>query len=392
MENTGAVKRIVRIRLASTLCAAVFVACGTGAVTAMTSNLVYIGTYTGAKSKGIYRASFSADTGRLTGPELVAEERNPSFLALHPKMPVLYAVAEVDTFNGERSGAVMAYRRGPDGKLTLLNRRSSGGTGPCHLAVDAGGKCVLVANYGSGSVAALPIGADGSLGVPGTTIQHRGSSVNRNRQAGPHAHFVTPDPGNRLALVCDLGLDKVLVYELDAAGARFAPHDPASVTLSPGAGPRHLAFSRDGRHVYVLNEMGSTLTAFSWDSARGRLKEIQTLSTLPSEFKGESTTAEVQIDSAGRFLYASNRGHDSIAIFARDPQTGRLTAVGHQPTGGKTPRHFALDPSGRWLLAENQGSDNIVVFRVDAQTGRLAPAGQAVEVGAPVCLVFVPGR
>lgn len=385
-------KWTVALRMAALLCALASMSGGRAAAAAAASNLVYIGTYTGTKSKGIYQASFNPATGELTPPVLAAEERNPSFLALHPTLPVLYAVAEVDTFNGGRSGAVAAYRRETDGKLSLLNRQPSGGTGPCHLAVDSGGKCVLVANYGSGSVAALPIRADGSLGKPGTTIQHRGSSVNLNRQAGPHAHFVTPDPANRRALVCDLGLDKVLVYQLDAAGASFAPHDPSSVAVSPGAGPRHLTFSGDGRFVYVLNEMGSTLVTFSWDPARGRLKEVQTVSTLPPGFKGESTTAELQTGAAGRFLYASNRGHDSIAVFARDPRTGRLTLVQHQAAGGKTPRHFALDPSGRWLLAENQGSDNVVLFKVDAQTGRLASTGQAVEVGAPVCLVFAPGR
>jgi 6-phosphogluconolactonase len=352
---------------------------------------VFIGTYTGAKSKGIYVSRFDSATGRLTAPELVAETASPSFLALHPGGRFLYAVGETVNLGDKRTGAVSAFSLDvKTGKLALLNRQSSGGAGPCHLAVDATGKCLLVANYGSGSIAALPIQADGTLGEPGAVIQHQGSSVNPRRQAGPHAHFIIPDPANRFALTCDLGLDQVLVYRLDPAKAKLTANEPPFAAVKPGAGPRHLAFDPSGRFVFLINEMGSTLTAFAYDAQRGALKELHTVSTLPETFNGESTCAEVQVHPSGKFVYGSNRGHDSIAVFGFDSESGKLTCLEHQSTQGKTPRHFALDPSGRWLLAENQGSDSIVVFRVDPKTGRLSPTGQTVSVGAPVCAVFVP--
>ena len=353
--------------------------------------LVYIGTYTGAKSKGIYVSRFDSATGRLTAPELAVATPSPSFLALHPNGRFLYAVSETSNLAGKRVGAVSAFSvDAKTGQLTLLNRQSSGGAGPCHLAVDRKGKCLLVANYGSGSIAALPIQADGALAEPGTIIQHQGSSVNPERQAGPHAHFITPDPGNRFALTCDLGLDQVLVYRLDPAKAALVANDPPFASVKPGSGPRHLAFHPSGRFAFLINEMSSTLTVFAYDAKRGALKELQTVSTLPEDFTGSRSGAEVQVHPSGKFVYASNRGHDSIAVFSFDPKTGKLTPVEHQPTQGKTPRHFALDPTGQWLLAENQDSDTIVIFRVDAKTGRLSPTGQTVSVGAPVCAVFLP--
>jgi 6-phosphogluconolactonase len=256
--------------------------------------------------------------------------------------------------------------------------------------VDPTGKCLLVANYGSGSIAALPIQADGTLTKPGAVIQHQGSSVNPQRQAGPHAHFITPDPANRFALTCDLGLDQVLVYRLDPAKSLLAANDPPFAAVKPGAGPRHLAFDPSGRFVFLINQMGSTLTAFAYEADGGVLKELQTLSTLPKEFTGISYCAEVQVHPSGKFIYGSNRGHDSIAAFGFDPASGKLTCLQHQPTQGRTPRHFVIDPTGQWLLAENQNSDSIVVFHLDSKTGRLSPAGHTVSVGAPVCAVFVP--
>ncbi len=358
---------------------------------ALGSTLVYIGTYTGGKSKGIYVSRFNSATGRLTPPELAAATQSPSFLALHPGGGFLYAVGETVTLGSKRTGAVSAFSLDPKtGALTALNRKSSGGAGPCHLAVDATGKCLLVANYGGGSIAALPIQPDGALGEPGAVIQHQGSSVNPRRQEGPHTHFIIPDPGNRFALTCDLGLDQVLVYRLDPAKATLAANDPPFVSVKPGAGPRHLALHPSGRFVFLINEMGSTLTAFAYDAKRGALTELQTLSTLPETFSGDSTCAEVQVHPSGRFVYGSNRGHDSIAVFGFDPAGGQPKCLEHQSTQGKTPRHFAIDPTGQWLLVENQESDNIVVFRLDPNTGRLSPAGQSVSVGAPVCAVFVP--
>ena len=355
--------------------------------------LVYFGTYTGAKSKGIYVSRFDPATGRLTAPELAVATASPSFLALHPSQRFLYAAGETSLLEGKHVSGVAAFSLdAKTGRLTLLNRQSAGGQGPCHLAVDQSGKCLLVANYGNGAIAALPILADGTLGEPGTVIQHQGSSVNPARQSGPHAHFITTDPADRFALACDLGLDKVLVYRLDPAKATLVANDPPFASVKPGSGPRHLAFHPSGRFVFLISEMSSTLTAFAYDAKRGALKELQTISTLPETFTGERSGAEVQVHPSGKFVYGSNRGHDSIAVFGFDPRRGQLTCLQHQATQGKMPRHFALDPTGQWLLAENQESDSVVVFRVDATTGRLSPTGQTVSVGAPVCAVFVPAK
>jgi 6-phosphogluconolactonase len=354
---------------------------------------VYFGTYTGAKSKGIYVSKFNSTTGELSEPELAAETKSPSFLAVDSKNRFLYAVGEASQFAGRTSGTVNAFALdAKTGKLTLLNQQPSGGAGPCHVALDAKGRCLLVANYGGGSVASLPVNSDGSLGEPGSVIQHVGSSVDPKRQTGPHGHFITADPADRFALACDLGLDKVLIYRLDAKRATLTANDPPSASVLPGAGPRHLVFSPNGKFVYVINEMGSTLTTFSYDPRKGSMQELQTVSTLPEGFTGNTTTAEVQVHPSGKFVYGSNRGHDSIAVFAVDKKSGKLTFVEHESTQGKTPRHFAIDPTGRWLLAENQGSDSVVVFAINAKSGALTATGQSISVGSPVCAVFVPVR
>lgn len=354
---------------------------------------VYFGTYTGAKSKGIYVARFDDKSGKLSAPELAAETKSPSFLALHPKGRVLYAVGEATTVGETRQGAVTAFSVEPrTGRLTVLNSQPSGGAGPCHLTLDAKRGLLFTANYGGGSVGALPIRADGSLDAPISVAQHAGSSVNPRRQQGPHAHCVNLDPAKKFLLVCDLGLDKVMVYRLGEGAAALTPNDPPFASVAPGAGPRHLAFQPNGRFVHVLNELNSTITTYAYDQRRGTLVEGQTLSTLPAGFSGSTSCAEIEVHPSGKFVYASNRGHDSIAVFAADRKTGLLSPVEHEPTQGKTPRHFALDPSGRWLLAENQGSDSVVVFRVDAKTGTLEPTGQTVEVPSPVCAVFLPTR
>ena len=363
--------------------------------TASDGALGYIGTYTGAKSKGIY--SFRLDSsGAMSTPTLVAETPNPTFLAVHPNQRFLYAANETDKFEGKKSGAVSAYAiDAKTGNLTLLNQQPSGGDGPCHLVVDRSGKDVLVANYGGGSVEVLPVQKDGRLGEPTTFIQHQGSSANKQRQAAPHAHFITTDAANHFALTCDLGLDKVLVYRFDAAKGTLTPNDPAAVEIKSGSGPRHLAFHPSGRYAYVINEMACTLTALSYDARRGELKEIQTVSTLPSgqELLRSFSTAEVEVHPTGKFLYGSNRGHDSIVVFAIDEKTGKLSHVENQSTQGKTPRNFAIDPTGKYLLAENQDSDNIVGFSIDSATGRLRATGQTVTgVGAPVCIKFVKTR
>lgn len=351
---------------------------------------VYLGTYTRAQSKGIYLARLDLATGRLSSPSLVAEVQNPSFLAFHPSHKYLYAVGEMPTFEGKKTGAVSALAIDPQtGRLTLLNQQTSQGVGPCHVSVDATGRCALVANYGGGSVACLPIGADGRLSAATSAIQHHGSSINPKRQAAPHAHSINVDPANRFAFAADLGLDKVLVYRLDATAGTLAANDPPSVCVKPGAGPRHFAFHPSARYAYVINELDSTVTAFQYDAGRGALTVFQVISTLPAEFTGVNYPAEVQIHPSGRFLYGSNRGHDSIAMFALDQASGKLTFLGCEPTQGKHPRNFGIDPSGRYLLAANMDSDNVVVFRIDQQTGKLQPTGSSIELSTPTCVKFM---
>jgi 6-phosphogluconolactonase len=356
---------------------------------------VYIGTYTGAKSKGIYVSRFDAATGKLGTPQLAAETASPSFLAIHPGHRFLYAANEVGDFNGKKSGAVSAFSiDSTSGKLSALNQQPSGGDGPCHVSVDATGKSVLVANYGSGSVEVLPVRQDGSLDAPTTFVQHHGSSANPQRQEGPHAHFITTDAGNRFAVACDLGLDQVLVYKFDAANSSLVANAPPSASVAPGSGPRHLAFHPGGRYAYVINEIKCTVAVFSYDANRGTLTELQTLSTLPDgeSVKPDFSTAEIEAHPSGKFLYGSNRGHNTIVVFNVNEKTGKLTRVENVSTEGKTPRSFGIDPTGRYLLAANQDSDSVVVFRLDQATGRLTPTGGRVEVGAPVCVTFVPVR
>ena len=351
--------------------------------------LVYFGTYTGAKSRGIYVSRFDTATGKISAATLAAETASPSFLALHPNGRFLYAAGESSEVGGAKQGGVTAFAIEPDGKLKPLNTQPSGGNGPCHLAVDAQGRFVFTANYGSGSVAALPIRKDGSLDAPASTMQHAGSSVNQQRQEGPHAHCVNLSPDQRFLLACDLGLDKVMIYQLGAKAHALSANEPAFATVAPGSGPRHLAFDPRGKFVYVVNEMSSTVTVFAYDARRGALREVQTISTLPKDFTGQSWCAEIAVHPSGKFVYASNRGHDSIAVFAAERRAGRLAPVEFQPTQGRTPRHFALDPTGSWLLAENQASDNVVVFHVDTRTGALSASGQKLEVPSPVSAVFL---
>ena len=352
--------------------------------------LVYFGTYTRDKSKGIYAYRFQPATGKLEPLGLAAETVNPSFLTIHQNRRHLYAVGETGNYEGQKSGLVSAFSMDlKTGKLTLLNKRATRGTSPCHLAIDKTGKTLIVVNYGTGSTIAYPIQSDGSLGAETSFIQHSGSSANPKRQQGPHAHSVNISDDNRFAVVADLGLDQVLVYRLDAATGKLSPNDPPSVKVNPGAGPRHFNFHPNGKYAYVINELQSTVTAFSWDGSRGVLTEIQTISTLPKDFTGDNTTAEVRVHPSGQFLYGSNRGHNSLAIFAIDPSKGTLTPVGHQPTQGQIPRNFNFDPTGAYVFAANQNSDNVVVFKLDQKTGKFSPTSQVLEIGAPVCVRFV---
>ena len=353
--------------------------------------LVYVGSYTGARSKGIYAWRFDASTGVATPLGLAAQAVNPSFLAVHPSNRYLYATSEVGSRGGQPGGGVEAFAiDAASGKLTPLNQVSSRGAGPAFVAVDRTGSDVLVANYSGGSIAVCPIKEDGRLGEATAFVQHEGSSINRLRQREPHAHSINVSPDNRFAIAADLGLDKLLIYRFDAAKGTLAPNDPPFAAVKPGSGPRHFTFHPSGRFAYAINELASTVTAFSYDAARGALSELQTVSTLPGGFLGDSTTAEVQVDAAGRFLYGSNRGHDSIAVFGIDAATGTLTPVEYVSTRGRTPRNFRIDPTGAYLFAANQDSGNVAIFRIDARTGRLTATGKALEVGSPVCVKFVP--
>ncbi len=355
-----------------------------------TDYFVYIGTYTGPQSKGIYAFRLETATGKLAPVGLVAETANPTFLAVHPNGKLLYAANEITNFGGQKAGSVSAFAIDTKtGSLAALNQTSSRGAGPCHVSVDKTGKCLLLANYGGGSFAAIPLKADGSLSEATAFIQDSGSGPNVKRQSAPHAHSFNVSPDNRFAVAADLGVDKIFVYRLDPGKAALEANEPAYTAVSPGAGPRHFAFHPDGRHAYVINELNSTVTAFDYDAAKGVLKELQSIGTLPKDFTGNSSTAEVQVHPNGKFLYGSNRGHDSITIFAIDAKKGTLTLVDHVSTQGKVPRNFGIDPTGQFLLAANQNTNNVVVFRIDAKTGRLTPTGQSVEVGAPVCVKFV---
>ena len=356
--------------------------------------IAYVGTFTTTqKSKGIYACRFQPATGTLTPADLVVETANPTFLAVDPSRRFLYSVNAIANYEGQTAGSISSFSiDAKTGGLKLLNRVSSRGAGPTHLVVDQTGRCLLAANFTGGSVAAFPVKGDGSLGEASSFYQHTGSSLNPRRQAGPHAHSVNLAPDNRFVLVADLGLDQVLSYRLDPGKAVLTVNDPSFVKVSPGSGPRHMAFHPNGRFAYVINEMLSTVTAFAYDPARGSLKELQTISTLPKDFSGRNTAAEVAVDRTGRFLYGSNRGHDSIALFTIDPRNGTLTLVEQVSAQGKAPRYFTFDPTGTYLLAANQDSDNIVLFRADQRTGRLTPAGRSIEVPSPVCVVFVPAR
>ncbi len=354
--------------------------------------LFYVGTYTeeGSKSKGVYAFRYDAVTGEITALGLAAETTNPSFVAPHPNGRFLYAVNEVGNYKGPNSGGVSAFSIDKaTGKLTFLNEVPSRGADPCYITVDKTGKYVLVANYTGGSVAVFPILADGKLGEASAFVQHTGKGTNPERQEAPHAHSIDLSPDNRFAMVDDLGLDELLVYKFDAAKGSLTPNDPPFTKVADGAGPRHFVLHPNGKFAYVVTEIGHTVTVFSNDAAHGKLQVVQTVTTLPKDFTGRNDDAEIQIHPSGKFLYASNRGEDTIAIYAIDGSKGTLTQVGSVPTGGKEPRSFEIDPTGTLLFAENQKSDNVVVFRIDQTTGTLTPTGKTIDVASPVCLKFL---
>ena len=355
--------------------------------------LVYFGTYTGEKSKGIYVSRLDLASGALTPPALVAETPNPSFLAIHPSGNFLYAANEVRDFNGQPGGAVSGFAVDrKTGNLTALNHQSSRGGGAVHLVVDKAGRNVLVANYGGGSAAVLPISGDGTLKPASAFVQHTAPSPAAEPPIRPRAHSINLDPANRFAYVADLGLDQIRIYRFGSDTGSLEAGDPTFASVEPGAGPRHFAFHPKGRFAYVINEKHLTVTAFSQDAERGGLTRIQTISTLPPGQAVETgfSTAEVQVHPSGRFLYGSNRGHNSIALFTIDEQSGQLTFVDTTPTQGNMPRGFGIDPTGAYLLAAHQRSDSVVVFRIDRASGRLTPTGHTLALGSPVCVKFVP--
>ena len=351
---------------------------------------VYVGTYTRGDSKGIYAFQLDMETGELTGKGLAAETVSPSFLAIHPNGGFLYAANEVGSFKDGNSGGVSAFAiNRQTGKLTLLNDRLSGGGGPCHLVVDKTGGNVLVANYGGGSVSVLPVGGDGKLGEATAFVQHEGSSVNPRRQKEPHAHSINVSNDNRHAVVADLGMDKVMIYRLDADKGTLKPGRRPFIRTKAGGGPRHFAFHPNGRFAYTNLELFSSVTAFKYDAKNGAMDQIQDVSTLPADHEGGNSTAEVQIHPGGKFLYCSNRGHNSIAVFSIGLRSGTLKRLENVSTGGEVPRNFGIDPTGRFLLAANQKTNNVVVFRINPKTGRLKRAGHSAQAPTPVCVKFL---
>lgn len=360
----------------------------------------YVGTYTtpgdwrgDTASKGIYLYHYNASTGTLTAQQVAAETNDPSFLLVHPNHKFLYAVNELGTFGDQESGSLSAYSIDPHfGTLTLLNREPSGGLGPCYLSLDRTGKYVLVANYDSGSVSVHPIGRNGELLPASSVIQNQGTGPDKERQEGPHAHWIGVSPDNRFVLVCDLGLDEILIFRFDAAKGTLTASDPAFLRVRPGSGPRHFAFSPNGKFGYVMSEMSAEITAFAYDAQKGTLSPLETIPTLPPGYVGPKEGAEILVHPSGKFLYVSNRGHDAIAIFATDPSAGTLRKIGDLSTQGKVPRAFVLDPSATHLLVANQIGHTIVSFKIDPATGLLTPAAPPVSVEAPTSIVFRPAH
>ena len=378
-------------------------------------SLVYFGTYTGFKytkrgapvgqsqSNGIYVSRFQSATGEASEPKLAVEIRNPSFLALHPNRRYLYSVSEdplsVGPYN-DKGSFISAYAIDPaTGKLTLLNTVPSGGTSTCYVSLDPSGKYLLAASFGSGTVTVLHVREDGSLGSQAALVQHTGHSVDPHYQAGPHAHSFDVSPDGRFAVTADLGTDKLTIYRFDPATGRVTPNDARFVEVKPpGAGPRHFVFAPNGRFGYLISEMSGILTAYAWDSTRGRLTEMQATDTMPADFNDDKNaqalnsfhSAEVQLHPNGKYLYESNRGPDTISVFAVHPVQGTLTPIQQVSTRGLMPRHFAIDPTGSYLFAANQASDDVVIFRIEDGTGRITPTRRVLRIGTPVCVRFVP--
>ncbi len=360
--------------------------------------LVYVGTYTEpirfgtgkvlqGKGEGVYVFRLDQASGALKQVGTMTHVANPSYLAFDATQQFLYAVNELKSYREQPTGTVSAFAVDQaTGELRFLNRRPTFGTDPCHVVVDNQRRHVFVANFMSGSVCVLPVRDDGSLDAACSFTQHKGAGIDPVRQSSPHAHSVTLDGSGHYAFVPDLGLDKLLIYRFDPTRGKLEPNIPPWIEMKPGAGPRHVALHPKGRFAYLINELDSTVAALAFDRKTGAMQELQVVPTLPEGFGGESTAADIQLAPSGRFVYASNRGHDSIAVHRIDSRTGRLTYVDHAATQGNTPRSFCIDPSGRFLLVANQDSDTIVTFRIEARTGRLQPTSDVAHVPTPVCV------
>lgn len=362
------------------------------AIAAKTNELlVYVGTYTNkGNSEGINLYKFDLSTGEMK-PFATAKSVDPAFLAIDRKRKFLYAANEIGEFQGKKSGSVSAFSiNQKTGELTFINQQATNSPAPCSVTVDKSGKCVLTANYSGGSVSVLTTNADGSLNPVTDLAQHQGSSVNPNRQKEPHAHTIIIDDSNKFAFCADLGIDKIMIYKLDAKNGKLTPNSQAFAPIKAGAGPRHFKIHPNNKFAYVINELDETVIAFAFDKSQGTLQEIQTISTLPADFTGTSYCADLHIHPSGKFLYGSNRGHDSLVVYALDTNTGKLTLVEHVSTQGKWPRNFAIDPTGQFLLAANQNTNNIAIFRIDTSTGKLTPTGKIIEVTQPVCIKMIP--
>ena len=351
---------------------------------------IFVGTYTEPEhstSEGVYVFRMDPASGKLTFETVIRGLINPSYLAVHPQTDNLYAVHEMGTFEGNSGGGVVALSVHPEtGEISLLNKQSSGGEDPCYISIEQTGRFALVANYSSGSVAMLPIQADGSLEPASDVAQHTGKSIHPTRQDGPHAHCILPDPTNRFAVALDLGIDKLKVYRMDMDAGQLQDH--GEVQVAPGSGPRHLVFHPNGRYAYVVCELNSTLIGFLYEAETATFEEIQSVRTLPQGYEGQNLPADIHITPNGKFLYVSNRKHESIAIFTVDENTGQLTVQDHIPCGGREPRGFAIDPGGKYMLVANQNSNNIVTFLIDPAKGQLSRTGDEVEVPMPVCIRF----
>lgn len=373
--NSAPMKRLVPVTLLAMLSASAFAADAT----------FYLGTYTKpGKSQGIYVGTLDTTTGKLGPLELAGEVKSPSFVALSPDGRFLYAAME------SGGGSVGAFAVGAEGKLTALNEQPSGGGGACHVWVDATGKNVFVANYGGGNIAAFQTKADGALGERTAFVQFTGSGPNLKRQEKPHGHAIYTDATNKFVYACDLGTDKVWIFKFDASKGTLTPAEPVFGQVPPGGGPRHLALHPNGRFAYANNELTMSVTAFARNETTGALTALHTLPTLPEGASAQgASTAEIFCHPSGKWLYVSNRGHDSIATYAIGAD-GKLSWIEAAPAQVKVPRGFGIDPSGQWLIAAGQNDDKIAVLKIDAATGKLSPTDQTAEVGSPVCVLFAP--